>query len=279
MIAAGPDLLIVGGLAIDRLPDGSVLAGGSVLHGARAVAMGRRVATITAAGPEPEAVAAVAELAELGPSRVTRMSGSIRFAIHEDGLARRLVLEAVGEDLPVIASEVAAIGPRAVLLAPIAGEISATTVRACAMVPIRVAAMQGWLRRLDPGEEATALPLAALGSELSAAFAELDVLVASDEDLAAVAPRPRPQLAALRAHLGTKPLLAVTAGADGVWLDDPTTGVRHLPARLRLGEASTIGAGDAFAALLAVARGGGLDPLLATSAAMAGTVEYLAKRL
>ncbi|MDP9468881.1 MAG: hypothetical protein M3P32_09130, partial [Chloroflexota bacterium] len=206
MIAAGPDLLIVGGLALDRLADGSVLAGGSVLHAARAVAAsGRQVATITAAGPEPEAAAALTELTALGPSRAARFPSSIRYAIHEARRGRRLLLEAAGGEVSISAAEVVTLDARAVLLAPIAGEVTARTVRACSMVPVRVAALQGWLRHLAPGEEARALPLAALGEGLSAALGQLDALVASVEDLAGVAPRPRAQLAALRAHLGPGP--------------------------------------------------------------------------
>jgi sugar/nucleoside kinase (ribokinase family) len=96
MIAA-PDLLVVGGLSIDRFPDGSTAPGGSVLHAARAVAAtGGRVATIALAGPEPEAQEALAELADLGPCLVRRTSATIRFAIGERASSRCLVLEAAG---------------------------------------------------------------------------------------------------------------------------------------------------------------------------------------
>jgi sugar/nucleoside kinase (ribokinase family) len=279
MIAAGPDLLIVGGLAVDRVVDGSRLAGGSVLHAARAVAAaGWSVATITAAGPEPEAAAAVAELGALGPSSVASLPASIRFAIHHDSQGRRLVLEAASGNLALLAAEVTALGARTVLLAPIAGELSALAVGACATVPVRVAAVQGWLRHLAPGEEARALPLGSLGAELSAALAELDALVASHEDLAAVASQPPRQLELMRAYFGPRPILVVTAGPDGAWLDDPATGIRHLPVARRLDGAFSIGAGDAFAALLAVGLGAGLDPPAAASAAMIETGDFLAAR-
>jgi sugar/nucleoside kinase (ribokinase family) len=165
-----------------------------------------------------------------------------------------------------------------VLVAPIAGELTAEALRGCAAVPVRVAALQGWLRHLVPGDDATPEPLAAIGGELLQALATFDALVASHEDLAAAAGEPRDQLAALRAHLGRRPLLVVTAGADGAWLDDPAGGRRHLPATRRLDLASTIGAGDAFAGFLAIGIGDGLDPLRAVSAAMAATVEFLADR-
>ncbi len=279
MIPAESDLLIAGGLAMDHLADGSTVAGGSVMHAARAAAAaGRRVATITAAGPEPEAVAAVAELAALGPIRVTPMAASIHYAIHETPTGRRLVLLAAGGDLRVTGGHVVMLAPRAVLIAPIAGELSAQAIRACARVPVRVAALQGWLRWLVPGEEARPLSLAALGSPLSTALGELDGLVASDEDLAGVGARPQEQLAALRAHLGPRPALFVTVGVDGAWLDDPATGVRHLPAAPRLDGILTVGAGDAFAALLAIGLGVGIGALPAAMAAIAGTADYLAAR-
>jgi len=279
MIPAGPDLLIVGGLTVDRLADGSTVAGGSVLHAARAVAAaGRRVATITVAGAEPQARSALAELAALGPSRVTAVPSSIRFAIRHEGRDRRLVLEARGGNLPVTDGDFSALDPRSTLLGPVAGELAAGAVQAGADVPVRVATLQGWLRHLVAGEAAGPLALAALGADLSAALGELDALVASDEDLAAVAPGPRGQLEALRAHLGRRPLLVVTAGADGVWLDDPATGIHHLRVTQALDEASTIGAGDAFAGLLAVGLRNGLTALEATAAGMDGAAAYLASR-
>jgi sugar/nucleoside kinase (ribokinase family) len=281
MIAAGADLLIIGDLAIDRMADGdgATLAGGSVLHAARAVAAaGRRVATITAAGAEPEAVAAIAELAAMGPSLVSPQATSIRYAIHQDGRDRRLVLEAAGGQLAFSAVDVAAIAPRAVLLAPIAGELGASAVRATAEVPVRVAALQGWLRHLAHGEEARALPFAALGPDLSALLASLDAVVASDVDLAAVALEPQRQLALMRDHFGPQPILLVTTGADGVWLDDRATGTHHLPAARRLDTAATIGAGDAFAALVAAGLGERLDTAQAVHAALAGTADFLATR-
>ncbi len=183
MIPGRPDLLIVGGLTLDRLADGSTVAGGSVLHAARAAAgAGRRVATITAAGPEPEARAAVAELISLGPCLASATAASIRFAIHHEGGARRLLLEGKGSMVRALDSQLSDLAPRAVLLAPVAGEVPVATVRASKVIPTRVAALQGWLRRLVAGDEARPMPLSELGDELTAALADLDALVVSDDD-------------------------------------------------------------------------------------------------
>lgn len=279
MIPGGPDLLIVGGLTIDRLADGSTVAGGSVLHAARAaVVAGRRVATITAAGPEPEARAAVAELVSLGACLASATAASIRFEIHQQRGARRLRLEGKGGIVLALDSDLRALAPRAVLLAPVAGEVPVATVRASSPVLIRVAALQGWLRHLEPGHEAYPVPLAELGDELTAALAELDALVVSDDDLAAAAGDPRRQLAALRAAVGPRPMLALTAGADGTWLSDRGPGIRHLPVPRRLEAISTVGAGDAFAGLFTIALADALSSEEAVAAAMEGAGAYLGTR-
>ena len=60
------DLVVVGGLTVDRFSDGSAAPGGAVLHIARALAArGVRVGIVTTAGPEPEALAGLAELRDL----------------------------------------------------------------------------------------------------------------------------------------------------------------------------------------------------------------------
>jgi len=276
MIAV-PDLLVVGGLTVDRLADGSTVAGGSVLHAARAtVAAGWRVATITAAGPEPEALAAVEELAGMGPSLVRCVEGSIRYAIRESGGHRRLTLEAPAAALRVTEAEMSSFQAAAVLLAPVAGELSAESVVSSRSSAVVVAALQGWLRSLEPGKVVRPLPLASLEGELSAALDHLDAMVASEEDLAAVGGDPVAQLVTLRRQVGDRPLLVVTTGADGAWVDDGSRGRHHLSAPRGLEGISTVGAGDAFAALLTLALGAGYDRLAAAKAAVAATSELLA---
>jgi len=277
MIAANSDLLIIGGLTIDRFADGSAAAGGSVLHAARAtVVAGWRVATITAAGPEPEAAAAVEELAGMGPSLVRRVPGSIRYEIREAGGRRRLTLEAAAAKLLVTAADVRAFQAAAVLLAPVAGELSAESVVSARSSAVVVAALQGWLRSLEPGKVVRPLPLASLDDELATALDHLDAMVASEEDLAAVGADPIAQLVTLRRQVGDRPLIVVTTGADGAWVDDGSRGRHHLPAPRSLEGISTVGAGDAFAALLTLALGAGHDRLAAATAAVAATSELLA---
>jgi sugar/nucleoside kinase (ribokinase family) len=275
MIAA-PDLLVVGGLSIDRFPDGSHVPGGSVLHGARAVAAtGGRVATIALAGPEPEAEEALAELADLGPCLVCRTRATIRFAIDERVSRRRLVLEAPGGRLEVAAEVFGRSGAAAVLMAPIAGELDAAALRAARGVPVRVAALQGWLRVLNPGVDVSPLKLRAVAADLVAELSHFKALVASVEDLVAEARSPDSQLDALRAWVGPGPALIITDGANGARLDLPGSGRLDLPVPRRLGDAPMVGAGDAFAALLAVELGRGVELTAAARAAAAGVVELL----
>ncbi|HLE88907.1 MAG TPA: PfkB family carbohydrate kinase [Candidatus Limnocylindria bacterium] len=277
MIPANPDLLIVGGLTVDRFADGSTVAGGSVLHAARAtVAAGWRVATITAAGPEAEATAAVEELAGMGPSLVRSVPGSIRYEIRETGGRRRLTLEAAAAELPVTAADVRAFQAAAVLLAPVAGELTSESVVAARGSPVVVAAVQGWLRSLEPGKLVRPLPLASLEGNLLAALDHLDAMVASEEDLAAVGADPVAQLVTLRRQVGDRPLLVVTTGADGAWVDDGPRGRHHLPAPRSLEGIATVGAGDAFAGLLTLALGAGHGRLAAATEAVAATSELLA---
>ncbi len=73
------ELLIVGGLTIDRFGDGTSAPGGSVIHAGRAaVAEGVAPTILTVAGDEPEAAVGLEQLAEMGdlihqraPSTVT----------------------------------------------------------------------------------------------------------------------------------------------------------------------------------------------------------------
>ena len=276
MIAA-PDLLVVGGLSIDRFPDGASAPGGSVLHAARAVvAAGGRVATIVLAGQEPDAEAAIAELARLGQSRLHRAPATIRFTIDEGGPRRSLILEAAGGALRLEADEIGRFGASAVLVAPIAGEIDVAAFRAARGTRIKVAALQGWLRTLAPGQVAAPAPLASIPPDLVSELSAFDLLVASTDDLVADGANPITQLGALRRRFGSGPTLIVTDGARGAYLDE------HGMERVRIqGQpvtgTSTVGAGDAFTGLVAMQLGRGADPEAAATDAAARVAELLGR--
>ena len=212
----------------------------------------------------------------MGPSLVRTVPGSIRYAIRESAGRRRLTLEAAAAPLTVTHAELEAIGARAVLLAPVAGELAADSVFACRASPVAVAALQGWLRSLEPGKVVRPQPVATLARELAAVLGDLDALVASEEDLAAAGSEPVSQLVALRGAFGPRPLLVVTSAAEGAWVDDASRGRHHVPAPHRLDGISTIGAGDALAAFLTVELLAGHDAVAAATAAVSATTSFLA---
>lgn len=252
------DLLVVGGLTIDHLGTGTTAPGGSVLHATRAARRaGLSVMAITVVGPEPPARAGLAELRELcvildaedAPTTIT-------YRHHEDLGGRRLWLEEPGGTIRP--DMIRAATSRAVVYAPVARELEAAALDGGERVAsVRAAILQGWLRRAVAGGEATPIAPSALPEDLLAALRPLDAVVASCEDLLAVGSDPRDQLVAMRRAIGDGPLLVVTDGPNGVWLDgpDPGDGARHLPAPWRVENVPTVGAGDAFAALLAAGAG------------------------
>jgi hypothetical protein len=251
------DLLVIGGLTIDRLADGSTAPGGSVLHIARAAApRGLRLGVLTTAGPEAEATAGVAELGGLCASvRAGRYESTATFAHRESAHGRRLWLEQRGGTVIVGQADYDRITTAAVLFAPVAGEIAADTLRGWDDAPARGAILQGWLRSTTEGAEVEPLLLSRLARPLLEGLGQLDVLVASREDLIAEAVTPNDQLAALRDAIGSAPALIVTDGPNGLWLDSAdsppgTDRALHLPVPWRVDTSATVGAGDILAAFL-----------------------------
>src|SRR6187200_3395586 len=125
MTSASPlrdlDLVVVGGLTVDHFTDGSSAPGGAVLHITRALAArGARVGIATTAGPEPEALAGLAELRDLAAAvEASASPASITFGHAETASGRTLVLERRGAQVPAAGAFAAA----AVLFAPVADEI------------------------------------------------------------------------------------------------------------------------------------------------------------
>jgi sugar/nucleoside kinase (ribokinase family) len=245
------DLLLVGGLTVDRFPDGSTAPGGSVLHAARAARRtAARVGRVVSAGPEPEVAAALRELEDLAFLRVERVPRSIVFEHSVAGESRQLRFVGSAGAAPVTPAPVA---PRAVLWAPVADELGQRLDRASYSGAVHGAILQGWLRRLRPGEVVTPMALADLPPALLADLAAMDLLVASGEDLAAVAAAPAAQLTALRAAVGNQPVLVVTDALRGAWLDvasGDAPGHWHLPVPRVVEGVPSVGAGDALAALM-----------------------------
>lgn len=249
------DLLVLGGLTIDRFPDGSSVAGGSVLHISRAAApRGLRIGVATAAGPEPEAQLGVEELRRAAAwVECDEAEATITFRHRESAAGRRLWLERAGRAVHLAARASAPSSVEVVLFAPVAGEITADTLVTRDMRWSRGAILQGWLRSSGEGE-VRALPLKELDPELVANLSGFDLLVASREDLLAESPSPPDQLRAVRLRFGRGPTLVVTDGPGGVWIDCPATSDQaeslHLGVPHRVDGVPSVGSGDIFAAFM-----------------------------
>jgi sugar/nucleoside kinase (ribokinase family) len=276
------ELLIVGGLTIDRFADGRSAPGGSVLHaGLAAVEEGAAVTFLTVAGDEPEAVEGLARLAELG-TLIHQPAASTTTYRHDESEGRRVLVYDASTTLidPTLAGEIER--PRVALLAPIADELSATgvgTLRAVLRPACTVLLIQGWLRRLDLGSPVHPLALDSLAPELWETFSAADAVVVSTEDLAETPEDPFGQAAALRARLGPGPVLVLTLGTEGYLLDDPAADrlVATMPRRVVEG-VPTVGAGDTFGAALALHLSRGDDVTAAASAATERVIRVLDAR-
>ena len=276
------EVLIVGGLTVDRFVDGSVAPGGSVLHsGLAAASDGAALTMLTVAGDEPAARDGLARLASIG-ELVHQPARSTTAYRHEerDGV-RVLVLEA-GTD-PIRAEGLRGMRrPLVALVAPIADEVPAVLVERLAhdVAPRRVVLLiQGWLRRLVVGEEVHPLPLDALSSDQLEVAARADAIVVSSEDLIEAPGDPFRQAAELRRRVGPRPIVVVTLGPEGYLLDDPAADrvTASVPRRV-VTEVSANGAGDTFGASLALSLARGADAHVAANLATDRVIAMLEAR-
>lgn len=275
---AALDLVVVGGLSIDRFADGSTAPGGSVVHIPRAIASaGLRLGTLTATGPEPEALAALDELRRLAVVvESTVGAATIRYRHLESATTRQLWLETAGSRLTVTDDASARLQAPATLFAPVAGEIG-TDLLVSLAAGRRGAILQGWLRTTSVGESRP-VPLSDLHRELVEALAGMALLTASREDLRSEAGEPSDLVRALRRLVGPGPILVVTDGPDGAWIDDGSPAV-HVPVPRRVEGVSSVGAGDVFAAFALLALGQpGATAQTAAAAGMRAVVEMLEAR-
>ncbi len=274
------ELLIVGGLTIDRFVDGRSAPGGSVIHAGRAaVAAGVRPAFVTVAGDEPEAVRGLQQLAAMGDVTCQPSPETTTFGHAERAGRRVLTLDASAR---AIAPPFPDGRPDVALLAPIADELPPGSVIALrsAMTPrTAVFLIQGWLRRLAIGDEVHPLALDEVSPDLWDAVAAADAIVVSTEDLAEAPEDPFTQAAALRARIGDRPLLVLTLGPEGYLLDDPAVDrvVASVPRRV-VENVPMVGAGDTFGAVLALHLARGANAADAAVAATDGVIRMLEAR-
>jgi hypothetical protein len=249
------DLLVVGGLTIDRFPDGSSGPGGSVLHVARPAAdRGLRLGVVTAGGPEPEARLGVDELRRLAAWVECDEGATTTTFRHRESVAgRRLRLERTGGAVHLGADARERLLIHAVLFATVANEVAPAGLATWDEPWARGAILQGWLRSADEGD-VRQVPLAELHPELVENLRRFDLLVASREDMLAEAAEPHGQLRSMRHTFGRGPTLIVTDGLDGIWMSAEQSPFmaepQHLPVPRRVEGVSTVGSGDVFAAFM-----------------------------
>jgi sugar/nucleoside kinase (ribokinase family) len=274
------ELLIVGGLTIDRFPDGSSAPGGSVIHAGRAaVAEDASVAILTVAGDEPEAAAGLEQLAEIGDLIHQRAPSTVTYR-HDEIDGRRILTYLAGAG-PIAPTRFVD-PPSVALLAPIADELPAHAVdeiRGSARPGLSVLLIQGWLRRLEIGQPVRPLSPDEVPAFTWEVFAGADAVVLSTEDVAGLDGDPFMAAAQLRERIGRRPLLVLTLGPQGYVLDDPAADrvVASVPRRI-VRNVATVGAGDTFAAALAIHVGRGAPPEAAAVAASDAVIRMLEAR-
>ena len=276
----GVDVLVIGGLAVDRIGP-AIVAGGSVLYASEAAAAaGLHVAAATVAGSEPAAVEGIRRLrAVCERVEVAAAPQTTRFLHEYRGVDRLLTLEARAAPLTLsegLVETMASWAPRAVLVAPIADEVPGDLAAAAAEIApgaYTAASIQGWLRRPAADGRVEPIELADVDPSVRRAAAGYRLVVASQEDLAAEGLDADARLDRLRAWSGPRPDVIVTLGVEGAILDAGGDRRTIRPPRV-IPDVPTVGAGDAFAAVVAGERGAG-RPLEAASERAAEIVARL----
>lgn len=278
----GIELLVVGALTIDRFPDGSAAAGGSVMHATRAAARARAsITVITAAGDEQEARDGLLELGRIARVVVEEVPHTIVFQHDEEEGRRRLTLLGNVRLRPDV-RQLQRMRPGAMLLAPVAGELDAValgTIDEAVEARVRVAALQGWLRRRQADGRVTPSELSDLPQDVLAALRNCDAVVVSHEDLGRAEANPSAAAALEVRRWLPGPGVFVTWDGAGQVRADPA--VRE-PAVVRrrdvIAGVPTIGAGDAFAAVIAIQLAKGASLAAAARAADAAVERWLVRQ-
>jgi sugar/nucleoside kinase (ribokinase family) len=245
--------LAIGHTARDEFPDGRWRLGGTALYGAATAAkLGAKVTLVTRAGPTEREVLDTL-CTELGitlqalPSDVTTT-----FAFTYDDTGHR-TLRLRARAAPITRREVGrgAGTPKAVLLASIAGELDDSLFAPWSGAK-RVLAAQGLLRSFDPDGTVVATPW----TDYTRLLPKVDAVVVSEEDHAEdSAWLPFTTVVVTQAERGSE------LHARG--------GITHVPAFAVADVIDQTGAGDAFAAGLALGLAEGLPVVEAATFASA----------
>jgi sugar/nucleoside kinase (ribokinase family) len=239
-----PRLLAVGHVTWD-LRDGGEVLGGSVSYGAlTARKLGWEVAALTAAGPEFEPERELPGI----PAFIRRGSATTRFRnLYDEDGTRRQFLASRADDVELLDLPDPWRRPEALLLCPVAGEITGALAPAFEADCVGAVA-QGWLREFAPDGAVSPREW----DHPERALAGVHVLFLSEQDLPGGSRRARELLRCV-------PMVAVTKGWRGVTLLT-REGDHDVPGFPRP-EVDPTGAGDVFAAAFLLRYQEAADPI------------------
>ena len=291
MLSRGPDpgqirerieLLVVGALTIDRFPDGTATPGGSVLHATRAATRARAsVTVVTAAGGEPEALEGLRELGHMAMVFAEEVPHTLVFE-HDEREGRRQLSLLGNVRLRPDVRQLQRMHPRAMLLAPVAGELDTAalgTIDEALEARVRVATLQGWLRRREADGRVSPIALGDLPHEVLANLRNCDAVIVSHEDLGRLEAEPNAAAALdVRRSLPGPAVLVTWGGAGYVRADAEARAPTVVRRRHAIQSSTTVGAGDAFAAVIAIQLAKGASLATAARAADSAIERWLARQ-
>lgn len=248
------DLILVGHLAQDRQPDGSLRLGGTVTYaGILAAKQGLRVGILTSA-TQPDLDQLAALIPNLAIVNVPTSTPTIFENTYINGQRHQWLRARAALLTPADLPEDWRTAPMT-LLGPIADEVD-PALAACLTGPHRAATPQGWLRAWDATGRVHPIPW----RQAELVLPNLSALILSVEDLA-IATGAQANDATLARWAEQVPLVALTDGPRGatLWV---AGSAQHVPA-FPVAEVDPTGAGDCFATALLIALHRTGDPLYA----------------
>lgn len=252
-----------------------------MLHATRAAARARAsITVVTAAGAEPEAQDGLRELRDMATVVLEEVPHTLVFEHDEQAGRRRLKLLGNVRLRPDV-RQLQRMRPRAMLLAPVGGELDPMAlgmIDEAVEVRVRVAALQGWLRRREADGRVTPTDLGDLPQAVLAGLRNCDVVIVSHEDLGRDESEPDAAAALdVRRWLPGPGVLVTWGDAGYVRADAGAREPMVVRRRAVVEGASTVGAGDAFAAVVAIQLAKGASLSVAARGADVAVERWLAR--
>ena len=258
-----PDIVLVGHITRDLLPEGNH-PGGSVVYGAHLAARwGYRPAVFTATANASEARSALpaGTLLHIVPSQTTTTFRN------EDARPRRQHVSSIAEPLSAQALPPQWREAPVFLLAPVIGEAGPGFLLEAAPTGLTGVCLQGWLRTLD--QSGMIHPVNAATLDLPTLLPHVTAVFLSEEDMAGTS---EPE-ETIRTLIQISTYVLFTRGEDGVRLLTPRGqhDLSALPAR----PIDTTGAGDVFATAFLLSLAAHEDPVRAAMLAQAASARAI----